>query len=111
MNIASDMAKIGFNLSSALQGTGNMEQVVGVPMNQQEMNINRGIPPNGVVRTDLRREDPMMGFAGSNGGSNGSGGIPSSIQQHDNEKEVMLSHPSYRHNKPKGEERNALSQD
>jgi hypothetical protein len=94
-----------------MQSTGNMEQAVGTPMNQQEVNQNRGVPSNGVVRTDLRREDPMMGFVGSNGGSNGSGGIPNPVQNQDSEKEVMLSHPSYRHNKPKVEDRNALSQD
>jgi hypothetical protein len=98
-------------MSSAMQSTGNMEQAVGIPMNQQEVNQNRGVPTNGVVRTDLRREDPMMGFVGSNGGSNGSGGIPNPVQHQDSEKEVMLSHPSYRHNKPKVEDRNALSQD
>ena len=84
---------------------------MGTPMNHQENHQNRGIPAGGLP-TDLRREDPLMGFSGSNKGSNGSGGIPNPhIQHHENEKELFKNHPSYRHNKQKNDERNALSQD
>lgn len=94
-----------------MQNTGNMENLAGTPMNQQEANQTKGIP-TGVLRHDLRREDPLQGFSGSNKGSNGSGGIPN--QHHlpqEPDKEVVANHPSYRQAKPKQEDRNALSQD
>lgn len=79
-------------------------------MNHQDNNQSRGIPA-AVLGTDLRREDPLLqGFKGSGGGSNGSGGIPNPHLQHESEKDAMSS-VSYRHAKPKNEERNALSQD
>ena len=58
-----------------LQSTGTIDQLSNTPMNHQETSQSRGIP-SGVLRTDLRREDPLQGFANSNKGSSGSGGIP-----------------------------------
>lgn len=49
-------------------------------MNHQENSQSRGIS-SGVLRTDLRREDPLQGFTNSNKGSNGSGGIPNMHSQ------------------------------
>lgn len=79
-------------------------------MNQQEGNQTKGIP-SGVLRTDMRREDPLLGFKESNKGSNGSGGFPNPpLQLQDSDKDIILNHPSYRQAKQK-EDRNALSQD
>lgn len=66
---------------------------------------------NGVRQVEQRREIPRQGYAGSNAGSNGSGGIPHpSSRPHEQEKEVMKD-PSYHQTKNKEGDRNALSQD
>lgn len=92
--------------------TGNMEEVIATPMNQQENHGSRGMPASGLP-TDLRRENPLMGFAGSNKGSNGSGGIPNPHPQHVNNasNQSDFGHPSYRQFKPKDGDRKPLSQD
>lgn len=93
-----------------MQHTGIVENLSGTPMNHKD-NQSRGIPSGGLP-TDLRRENPLMGFVGSNKGSNGSGGAQNLHKLHfEGEKDMKLGKPSYRQVKQKNEDRNALSQD
>ncbi len=95
-----------------MYNTGNLEEMISTPMNQQE-NHNRGGMQGTGFQADLSRENPLIGFAGSNKGSNGSGGIQNPQPQHTNNtsNQSEFGHPSYRQVKQKNEDRNALSQD